>query len=515
MSIRSLLLLLLSLLLSIRSFALESFSPTDQRLAASIHYSQDTENFVGYIDIGQHRMIDESLYLYVKFALEYYRQRGARFIILHLDTPGGEIYPALKISTLLQESDTKHHMPVIAMIHDWALSTAAMLAYSCRFIGINDDSLMGAAQPGMISTQGEMISRSERENPALSKEFGSLAEFFGRNPLVAEAMVDKNLILVQRKGKIISLASSVEIQPQDQLITTPGRFLTLNADQLLALKVADFKVSITATYDVTQAEKNLGEWPASQSHLFTYPFFEQIPNATLIYYKNWKINFFSFFTHPLIASFLLMGVIIGSYLEMNHPRSGLPGIISLLCLALIFFSHFFLETINWFEFFLVSIGTIFLLAEMFFLPGFGFAGIFGLFLVLIALISMLLPHYEGIHFSWHLQDFSFAAWDLTYRLTFYLSALLLSLIIIIFLSRSSRLKKRPSLKQAEETKQLPSREAEGVAFTSLQPGGKVLIDNHLYDALTEKDSIRQGEKVVVVNISGNTLIVSKKDLKNH
>jgi membrane-bound serine protease (ClpP class) len=57
---------------------------------------------------------------------------------------------------------------------------------------------------------------------------------------------------------------------------------------------------------------------------------------------------------------------------------------------------------------------------------------------------------------------------------------------------------------------LPQVGAEGKAFTSLHPGGKILIADDLYDALAEVGYIDKDEKVVVVKIQGSAIIVAKK-----
>ena len=191
-----------------------------------ISYSETEQNLIGYLYIGHDRPIDQATYIYVKFALDDYKKKGVRFIILHLNTPGGEVLSSMKITDLLQKCDVRDHIPIVAFIDDWAISAGAMLAYACRFIAVIPNSIMGAAEPVLIGKEGQMEAASEKVNSALRAEFASLASFYNRNPLVAEAMVDKDMILVIRNRKIIKLRNEKDVimsgHSPDILITDRG-----------------------------------------------------------------------------------------------------------------------------------------------------------------------------------------------------------------------------------------------------------------------------------------------------
>lgn len=50
---------------------------------------------------------------------------------------------------------------------------------------------------------------------------------------------------------------------------------------------------------------------------------------------------------------------------------------------------------------------------------------------------------------------------------------------------------------------------DGIAKTSMLPSGGVLIDGHIYDAVSEGGAIEQGDLVRVVEVSGNHIVVRK------
>jgi membrane-bound ClpP family serine protease len=217
----------------------------------------------------------------------------------------------------------------------------------------------------------------------------------------------------------------------------------------------------------------------------------------------------------------MMGLIIGIYMEMSHPGFGFPALLSIGCLALILLSNFATEAINWLEILLVILGILLLLAEVFILPGFGIVGVMGILLVIFGLIAMLLPSFNTVHFSWNWQEWNLPAIEFVDQLAYNLAVIVAALIIVTLLARyvSPRLLKRSRIVlegdqqgnvAGPEVNTLPIAGSEGEAFTSLRPGGKVLIQNHLYDALTEGGFIEQGEKVVVSKIQGSAIIVAKK-----
>ena len=102
---------------------------------------------VGVITINDRDSgINQSTWLYVKSALEYYKKTQPTFVILELNTPGGEVFPAQQISDALKELDIQSNIPVVAYINNWAISAGAMLAYSARFIVIVKDAAYGGCR---------------------------------------------------------------------------------------------------------------------------------------------------------------------------------------------------------------------------------------------------------------------------------------------------------------------------------------------------------------------------------
>ncbi len=278
-----------------------------ESLRYHIPYNDDDENLVGHIVIDNKKSgIDQSTWIYVSSALEYYKKLKPKFIILELNTPGGEVFASQKISDALKEMDTNLGIHVVAFVNNWAVSAGAMLTYSCRYIAIAKDATMGAAEPVLPTGDGGMQTASEKINSALRTDFANRASFFGRNPLIAEAMVDKDKILVLRHGEIIELESDEGIvtggHDPDFVITKEGKLLTLDAQDMMHLGIADFMVEPQKIEAITAKEKDAGRWPARKSLVFTHPYFATMSNAEIVSYNmDWKVAFIAF-----LSSFLLL-----------------------------------------------------------------------------------------------------------------------------------------------------------------------------------------------------------------
>lgn len=492
------------------------------KLSDHIKFSPAGENKIGYISIDDHSGgITQGTWLYVKNALEYYQKVKPSFIILNLNTPGGEVYAAQKISAALKEMDIQLNIPIVAYINNWAISAGAMLAYSSRFIVVVKDGSMGAAEPVVASQTGENKEASEKINSALRADFANHANFFGRNPLIAQAMVDKDMILVLRDGKIVKLDSDTQIRAgSDEVITTKGKLLTLNSDELIRYGVADLQVLPVKMGMITEQEREEGEWPASKVALFHTPFFDSIPNAVIDAYKmDWKTQFFVWLANPVVSSLLFMGLMLGFYMEMNSAGFGAAGTVALTCLALIVLSSFALEIGNVLELLLLLIGVLMIAAEFFLVPTAGFLGLVGGIFFLMGLFGLMLPGIGSIDYEFDTNTFNPAGDAFLHRLAWLSAALLASFGMIWFLASyifPSMLgwnrfvlegNEQTQYYAVETAKDFPKIGSKGSVLSTLRPAGKVIIDGKIYEAVSTGQFIEKGTDIRVVGSETGVLVV--------
>ena len=436
----------------------------------------------GKLRIEKDHMIDQSTLLYVKLALDQFKEEGVKAVLLELDTPGGEVFSAMKISEMLVKYHEEEKVPVIGYIDDWAISAGSLLAYSCSEIVVNRGSIMGAAEPVMMDGD-EVKPASEKTVSALRAEFATTAQLYGRNPDIAEAMVDKDILLVERKGRVESVE---KVKRGDVVVSDRGKLLTLRADQLMQLGVADQLVK--------------GSLP-------------QLEGMKPVEFNHWKVGFYAFLTSPMVASLLMMVMMAGFYMEMSSPGFGWPGGLAVGALVLILLTQFTVATAGYLELILLGVGILMVLIEIVAFPGFGLLGILGGVVALVALTILLIP-FVSAQDLFALRVGYFAREAILSRVAWLMMSLILACVTMIVLARlfSRKILARTSL-VLNETLDKPKASFElklgvkGQAYTAMRPSGKVAIDGDLYDAITMGHYIEQGVEVEVIAQEGEKVVV--------
>lgn len=502
----------------------------EKQLKEHIHFDPAGPNFVGRIVIDDRQTgINQSTWLYVKNALDYYKKNKPVFVILELNTPGGEVFAAQKISDALKELDTQYEIPVVAFINNWAISAGAMLAYSTRFISIVKDASMGAAEPVLAGEGGQMQTASEKVNSALRADFANRASYFGRNPLLAEAMVDKDITLVFRHGKIVKLENENQIlsaEPEpDIVITRKGKLLTLDAAQLMEYGVADILLLPEKIPLISADELNKGKWPANKMLLFHQPFFKDIPNAVIDTYQiDWRTAFFMFLSHPIVSSLLFLGLMIGFYVEISTPGFGVAGTIAVTCLTLIILSSFSIEAAPWLEVIMLIAGMIIIAIELFILPTFGLLGVVGFALFFIGLLGLMIPGLSSLDFEFDTKTFNAAGEFVLKRLAWLSGTFVIGVGLLILLSRYlvprialfnrfvSVGEQDASLGYyaGENPANMPSVGSKGKVLATLRPAGKIVINDKTYDAVSLGGFIEKGESVIILSVEGSKIVVTRE-----
>lgn len=501
----------------------------EDQLKTHIRFNPDPdgENFIGHILIDDRTSgISQATWLYVKNALDYYKKRKPIFILLELNTPGGEVFAAQRISDALKEMDTQYNVPVVAYINNWAISAGAMLAYSSRFITVVKDGAMGAAEPVISGQTGETQEASEKVNSALRTDFANRASFFDRNPLLAEAMVDKDIILVLRHNQIVKLNQESDIVRTglnpDVIITPKGKLLTLSALELIDYGVADRMVLPVKTELVSAEEREKGEWPANKIALFSTPFFNSIPNAKIdAYVMDWKTQFFVILAHPVVASVLFLGLMLGVYIEMSSGGFGFAGTVALISLFFIILSSFAQEIGGVLELIFLIVGLSVILIEFFVLPTFGLLGFIGILLFFAGLVGLMIPGASSVDFEFDTGTFNAAGEVFFERLGWLSLTLIIGVILIVLFGRFVMPKfaaynrfvlkgnEQENFYAVEGAGSLPPLGARGNVAATLRPAGKVVINNQIFDAISKGQLIEKEKAIVVIGYDSGNLVVSE------
>jgi membrane-bound serine protease (ClpP class) len=147
--------------------------------------------------------IDLGLAPYLSRVLEQAEAEGAAAVLLQIDTPGGRLDAVLQMRDVLLGSE----VPTIAFVDRTAFSAGALIAIACEEIYMTPGAVMGAATPVEGET-GEIA--TEKIVSAVRTTFKATAEARGRDPLVAEAMVDPDVTIdgLVTRGELLTLTTT-------------------------------------------------------------------------------------------------------------------------------------------------------------------------------------------------------------------------------------------------------------------------------------------------------------------
>ena len=393
--------------------------------------------------------IDLGLSSYVQRALEEAVSNKAKAVILEIDTFGGRVDAA----TQIRDKIMSLNVPTVAYVKNRAWSAGALIALSAEYILIDKSASIGAAEPRP---------EDEKNISALRAEFTSTALSRGRSEDIAAAMVDKD---VEIKG-----------------IIEKDKILTLNAEQAIKLDFVDGNAS--------SIEEVLN--------------FLNLKDAKIVYiYPNWAENISRFVTNPVVSPLLLSIGFLGLIIEFWTLGWGIAGSVGIISLSLFFGGHIIVGLAGFETIILFVIGLFLLLAEIFFIPGFGLAGIGGIAAVLASIF---------LTFGNIVQA--------TYSILIALGLSVIGFFLLIKYIPSTRTWRKfvLSTEQKKElgytvgTKDLKRLTGkEGIAITPLRPSGIVEVNGKKLNALTRGEYADSNAKIKIISVEGNKIVVEAVD----
>jgi membrane-bound serine protease (ClpP class) len=400
--------------------------------------------------------VENGLAPYVARVLREAEEADAAAAYLDIDTPGGRVDAAERISDAIRRAS----LPVYAFVNPRAFSAGALIAISAREVYMRPGAVMGAATP----VDGEGQRAPEKMVSAMRAEFRAVAEERGLDPRIAEAMVDETVVVPELDG--------------------PEALLTLTSGE--ARKVGYAKAEVADEAALLQA---IG-----------------FPGARVIAPEpNWAEQVVRFLTNPLVSPLLLSLGVLGLVFEIKSGAFGLGGIVSLASLGLFFGSSFVLGLAGWEEVLLLGLGVIALAVEVFVLPGFGVAGFLGLGAIAAAMVLALMGATPSTGEVMQALAILGASLAITAAVVY------AWLRHIPNSNRFGGLFLRGGMAQSEGYISAPQRAdlvgQEGVAVTDLRPAGTATIAGERVDVVTEGEYVRQGSAVRVLRSEGYRHVV--------
>jgi membrane-bound serine protease (ClpP class) len=407
-------------------------------------------------------VIDPRMHRYVDLALAEAERSNTDIVIIEMDTYGGVLTDAKEIVDRIMH----FKKPVWVFINSDAASAGALISIACDSIYMAPGASIGAAT--VVDAEGQKA--PDKYQSYMRSIMRSTAEENGRDPLIAEGMVDEAIVI---KG-----------------IKEAGQIITFSTSEALQHGFCDAKVE---SIDNILERNNIKNYTI---HKFELGFTERIISIVL---------------NPVISSILILIIIAGIYFEMQTPGMGFAGLAALVALIL-YLVPYYLNGLaaNW-EIIAFFVGLALVAVEIFVLPGFGIAGISGLVLTVSSLFLIMINN--------NAFDFEFVAMnDLMYALAAALGGTLGGMILLLVAGSKlpdTRFFKKVALTDTQNrsegyvsfqlSESLLGRR--GTAETVLRPSGKIMIDGRMYDAYTRGDYIQKGQTVEVISEEGPSLKV--------
>lgn len=416
-------------------------------------------------------------------ALEEAYLLDADLVILHLNTYGGEVSAADSIRTKILNA----RMPVYVFIDDNAASAGALIALACDSIYMKAGGKIGAAT--VVNQTGEQV--PDKYQSYMRATMRATAEAHGkdtlingndtllvwhRDPAIAEAMVDPKLFV--------------------EGVSDTGQVLTFTASEAIANGYCE---GTAKSIEDVISQLGIEEYELSS------------------YNPSGMDKLIHLLINPMVSGVLIMIIIGGIYFELQSPGIGFALGASVVA-ALLYFAPLYLEGMaeNW-ELIIFIAGIVLIMVEVFAIPGFGVAGVAGIIAVVTGLTLSL---FDNVVF----ENPEFTGEGLTIlmkSLSLVLVAMLLGLILSLWATRkllTSTAFGNLSLKSEQltsdgfigvETQQMEMIGEMGVAHTVLRPSGRVMIQDKLYDAMSEYGFIERGESIKVIRYETGQVYVVK------
>lgn len=409
--------------------------------------------------------IDPRMTRYVKLAVEHAEKTNADIVVVDMDTYGGVLTDAKEIVDMMMALK----QPVWVFINSDAASAGALISIACDSIYMAPGASIGAATV-VTGTGGEAA--PDKYQSYMRSIMRSTAEENGRDPRIAEGMVDERVVIdsVKQAGKVITFTTSE------------------------AMEYGYCEAKVESIEEILKRNK--------------------IDSYELDRFKLGAVErIIAFFLNPFISGILILVIIGGIYFEMQSPGIGFPLFASITALILYLVPYYLNGLADYWEIIALFGGLTLIFLEVFVIPGFGVAGISGIALTVSSLVLIML---NNDFFNFEFVPFG----DIVVAFFATIGGISGGFLLLFFGGAhitKTRAFQRIALTEMQESSQGYSVNSQaqvlngkkGMAHTVLRPSGKVMIDGQIYDAFTRGEFIEKGTEIEVVGTEGVTLKVKQ------
>ncbi len=447
----------------------------------------------GTVDPGMDAFIGRAL----RDAVEQYDNP---LIVLDMDTYGGQVDAAFNIvdSIVAVKGGT-----TVAYVGSKAISAGALIALSADKLVMKNNTTIGDVAPLIQTNEGPQMLGEKFQSPIRAK-FRTLARKNGYPETLTEAMVTEEMEVheVKLPDTVLYLDSvgMAHLSPaqkkqiiSSRIVVQSGELLTMTEHE--AAEYGFSKMTVSSMDEMLQ-KMGYGD------------------SEVIRIEQTWSEGFVRLI--GTLAPVLMMIGFAALYIELRSPGFGAPGIVGIVCLALVFFGQYMVGLANYTELLFLIGGIVFLAVEVFVTPGFGLMGFIGIALMIVGMVlsfqGFVIPKPE---FPWQ-QDLLMRN-ILRVVISIFGAVILIYLFFKYFFERLGKLIPGPYLAASLEGVRadsdlvsLPHVGDRGETVTSLRPSGKVSVEGEIYDVVAEGEFIDSGTHIVVSQVQGTRIVVSRE-----
>jgi len=431
----------------------------------------------------------------VQKMIEQAGRDGMNFVCLAIDSPGGSLSDSLELATFLAYLDPSE-VRAVAYVASEARADAAIVALACEDVVMHRGAVLGGEGAAVFDQREVEEARKTIRDPIAVRKTRSWS--------LPAATLDPDLEVFRCTR--IDDPGYAEYFCEDELAEQPDPGKWKQGDPV-TVPEQPFQVS---------GEEAAEYWLASDvvGSFLEFKELYGLGDDPALLEPGWADFLVDALARPELAVILLTIGFVAMYAELHIPGVGVGGFISAVCFILFFWSRFLGGTAGWLEALLFVGGVLFLLLEVFVVPGFGIFGLGGGVLILASIIlasqTFVRPQndYQFGQFQTSLMVLAGAA-ACTIGLALFLNRWLPKAPIVsdIMLSppkgwEAEERRHRESLVEYDE---LVGRR--GTTSTQLTPSGKALFGDDLLDVITDGEVIDRGMEVVVLEVHGNRILV--------
>lgn len=420
--------------------------------------------------------ITKAQFFFLRRGLKEAEAAKADAVILDMDTYGGE----LDAATDMMEALLGTSIPTITYIDTNAGSAGALVALATRRIYMAPVSAIGAAAPVMSGGEDLPSTMNDKVVSYFSGRARSAAVRNGYNPDIAQAFMSKDTevkagSLDHPKGTLLTLSAQEAAQ-------------VINGKPLLASGIADSIPDLMAKAGLNGPIHEI----------------EPMGFETLAFWLT------------TLSPLLLLGGIIGVYIELKVGGFGVAGSVAAICFLLFFFGSYVAGLAGWEVAILFAVGLGLIISEIAIHPGTVVPGLIGLLLVGASVVWAMVDRYphEPLMPTADMLKWPLIKLGLTILLTCVAIPVITRflpdtpLFRAIALARTQQ--RGPSF--SDRTVSSPVRLSvgeNGVALSILRPSGNARFGDAIVDVITRGEFIEPASPVRVLAIEGSRIVVAR------